>query len=751
MAKIKHRVDYGPKLATQECEPRMAWWNWLIPPICLSVISFLFYRPSLHYNFQFDDIANISKFYSIRHHTFSTIFLTGTRWISYWLNSINYSIAKFDPYIYRAGNLTLHVITGVLVFFLLLTALSTIKKKSFFFEHKSSIAYLSAALFLLHPVQTQTVSYVIQGQLEGLACLSMVSMSYCFLLSQIKAIRMRPFFLFLLYAIGFISSGTKEIAIIAPFLVMLLDWFFVAQGDWFDFKKRWLIHLILFIIIWGMYVYFLKPSFFKSLFGLTMQAHNNIGNVLTENPRDSIRPLHFLISQFKVVLHYLVMFIWPFNISVEYDWKLVKHFFALDCIIPFMLLALLGSFCVYLLRRDSASVVAFGLLWFACAIAPRSTIIPSSELLADYKTYSASIGIFLLLASFIIKLFEVSYAAILNSYNRNALVYYFFITIMMLPMGFLTYNRNKVWRSSEEFWTNIIQNAPGKARAYNNLGVALSEQGRMQESIPYYKKAINMDRLYPDPWNNLAVAYSLTNKLDLAIETLKQALKIHRNYPEGYNNLASFFIAKKDYALAKQMIHCALTLRPHYGKAYFNLGKLYMEQGDNEKAFEAFKSACTKADFDNNAGFSVYANMSLTLQKYEDAIIGFSKLVELEPNSVNHYINLANAYLLADNYQQAIALYKNILAKNPHDMRAVHNLGESYLKLNQPEKALECFEIVKKSSTIVPTLDLRIAVCHKHLGDTLKARSILETIVKNSTTSPQIKQGATELLAQLAD
>jgi len=58
-------------------------------------------------------------------------------------------------------------------------------------------------------------------------------------------------------------------------------------------------------------------------FGLQMEARNNIGNLLTEKFTDKITPLHYCISQFKVMLHYIRIFIWPFGICIEYDWKLV--------------------------------------------------------------------------------------------------------------------------------------------------------------------------------------------------------------------------------------------------------------------------------------------------------------------------------------------------------------------------------------------------------------------------------------------
>ncbi|HVX00031.1 MAG TPA: hypothetical protein VHA52_06330, partial [Candidatus Babeliaceae bacterium] len=143
----------------------------MMTPLMLVCITIATYYPSLFYNFQFDDIANIQKHFYIRHHQFKSLFLTGARWISYWLNSVLYSINKFEPFWYRVSSLSIHLINGVLLFFILLYALSKFKRSSFFRNNSWYIAVITTMLFLLHPVQTQTISYVIQGQLEGLACM----------------------------------------------------------------------------------------------------------------------------------------------------------------------------------------------------------------------------------------------------------------------------------------------------------------------------------------------------------------------------------------------------------------------------------------------------------------------------------------------------------------------------------------------------------------------------------------------------
>ena len=451
---------------------------------------------------------------------------------------------------------------------------------------------------------------------------------------------------------------------------------------------------------------------------------------MTENPTDKILPLHFFISQFKVMVHYITIFVWPFTMSVEYDWKLVKGFFALDCIIPFCVLLSLAWYIMYRLRKNSIDLFAFAIMWFFITIVPRSSIIPSSELLVDYKTYIGSLAPAFLIATLLIYIgmFCSKYVATAVPATRHIYIQMACIGLCVTSLGMLTYERNKVWRSGEEFWFSIIQNAPGKARAYNNYGVALSEKGNSKDAIPYYQKAIAMDSLYPDPCNNLAVAYSQIGEIDKAIETLKQGIRIQPHYPEAYNNLASFLITKKDFAQAEQALNLAIQLRPHYGKAWLNKGKVHADQGNMLAAFECFKNACTKADLDNEVGFGVYANVSMAVKKYDDAIFAFKKLLEINP-APKYALGLAGAHFQNNNMPEAIALYQKVLQKNPHEIIALHNTGEAYMRSNEPEKALEYYKRAHNINKDLPNSGLRIAQCLMQLGRHQEAQETLELII----------------------
>ncbi len=705
-------------------EIRISWGKLLLTPTIISIIGFLLYFPSRNYNFQFDDLANIVKYFDIRNLTLSKIFFANPRWISYWLNSNYYAISKFHPLVYRLGNIFFHIATGVLVFYLTLIALSRVKKESYFKTYAYQIATFASALFVLHPVQTQTVSYVIQGQLEGLACFLIMASSIVFLQSQYTKSVSNKFVLYLaLFSLLFLSCGTKEIAIVSPALILLVDWFFVAQGSWKSLKSRWLLHTGILLTVFSVYIYFLKPQFFMNLLSFSMEAQNNIGNVLTENQQDKILPLHYFISEFKVILHYIWIFIWPFNISVDYDWKMVKNFFAPDCILPFLILSSFLFIIYKRLQKDKTDFLSFAALWFFVAILPRASIIPSSELIADYKTYTASYGLLLILAAAIFSAFIYLQNYISRFYEiKNNFIVISLSAASVFFICYFTFERNKVWSSAENFWANIVKNAPLKARGYNNYGVALSENGKYHAAIPYFQKAIDMDDKYPDPCNNIAVAHSAIGEMDKAIEGMKLALKIQPFSPEAHNNIGSFYRAKKDHANAELSCLKAIALRKTYGKAHYNLGLTYYDLDKKELAYNHFKTCCLYADLDNETGFSAYAAISFELKKYDDLIVACSKLLELKPDSDSVRSQLAIAYMFNGDNSRALSIFATLQKKYPNDYKLCYNVAQCLFNLGQIDQALAFYQKTSEIPNCPKSIYLQIAECHKLLGNKQEAQ-----------------------------
>ncbi|MDR3646499.1 MAG: tetratricopeptide repeat protein [Candidatus Babeliales bacterium] len=576
-------------------------------------LTCIVYYPSLHYAFQFDDGPNIIKLFDVRNLKFTDLCLSSTRWISYWLNTILYQISQFDPFYYRIANLFFHIFTGILIFLFTYLCLRHLRDIS------TKIAFLVTALFLLHPVQTQTISYIIQGQLEGLSSLFIMSLLLCSIFIFDNKSYLKYFLVTLFSLLTILSTGSKEIIIATPFLILLTDWFFVSQANWQKIKTHLWLPILNFVLIISSYVY-IKPWFLLRMLNLNYVCNNNPGNIITQNAQEAITIGPFCVSQFKVLLHYLWIYIWPFNISVEYDFKLIQ-LSSFDFVFPFIIILTIWGLIIYLLKHNKTSLIAFGLLWFFIVNAPRASIIPCSELVADYKTYLASFGWLLVIAILIIKLLEK--------------YFYIILILISLSLGYLTYQRNKVWRSGIEFWGNIIQNAPSKARAYNNYAVELSNAGKFKESVIYFKKAIRLEgSTYYDPYTNLAGAYAVLGDTDLAIETLNKSLKINNMQPEAYNNLGAFYLHKQDLQKAHECFKTALDLKPHYGKAMYNLGKLYLVNSDWEQAHKIFKQACTASDIDCDLPPWVgFAEISMNLKKYDDVKFACENIIRIAPHS----------------------------------------------------------------------------------------------------------------------
>ncbi len=707
-------------------------WQALIPPSILVLLTSFFYYFSLNYPFQFDDIANITKKFAIRFDDPLERWWTNSRWLGDWLNRRNFDIGRFDPFYYRLFNLSIHIFSGITVFYLVKALCKFLKERPFFSKNANFIAFMSAGLFLLHPVQTQTVSYVIQARIEGLATFFILLIILCF----VKMVSVENFLAKGLLGVsilmaGLLACGTKEIVIVTPILLILVDWFFLSQEDWGSFKSRLWLHAIFSIYFVGLMVHYLSPKFATDAITCSVVTGNNRGNILTPDPYDIITPFNFLISEFKVVLHYLWMFVWPFGISVEYDWVAAKSFWSAEVLFPLFILLMLIGIGFYFVAKRTYTFYSFGLFWFLISIAPRVTLIPSPELVCDYKTYLASFG-WLFVLSVLIVAFVDWVLQNVKIPTGFAYAQYFPLatfSILLFAFGITTYSRNLVWSSCVGFWEDNVKKAPFKARVHNNYGVALSESGRIDESIKSYLRAIELDKYYSDPLSNLAVAYSLKDETDKAIESLKAAINLCPSYPEALNNLGTLFIKKKNYEDAEKVLTRAIELRPYYGKAWYNLGRLYLEQNQEEKAWCYFKKA-VEGDLDNADGFFTFGQMSLKMKKYEEAAQAFQAVIKSGTDNENVWFNLANSYYMLKRYDQALAIYEKLVKKNPLEGRYIFNLAEALFAKNNFVAALDLFKKTTSLPQPIPQAFFRITHCLEKMNKYPEAMVHLESLEK---------------------
>ena len=132
---------------------------------------------------------------------------------------------------------------------------------------------------------------------------------------------------------------------------------------------------------------------------------------------------------------------------------------------------------------------------------------------------------------------------------------------------------------------------PDHADAYNNMGNALKDQGKLDEAIAAYNKALSIKPDHAEAYNNMGNALEDQGKLDEAIAAYNKALSIKPDHAEAYNNMGNALKeqGKLDEAIAAY--NKALSIKPDYAEAYYNMGVTLQEQGKLDEAIAAYNKA----------------------------------------------------------------------------------------------------------------------------------------------------------------
>ncbi|MBD3273058.1 tetratricopeptide repeat protein [Candidatus Dependentiae bacterium] len=717
---------------------KLNWWHKSLPPVFLSIITFLIYLPTFKYPFIYDDMPTITEnIHVIRGGYLKGCFFAYNRWISRFLHSFIYKIWQDNPVPFRIFNLLIHISIGTLIFFTLLKVLTNLKKNNFLKQNAYIISIFTTALFLLHPTQTQTVTYITQMSLEGMVTLFTFGVIITFVYAVYATNIILKYFLYFLSIIfAIFAAGTKEIIIVLPPLILLIDIFFIAQGSWESLKKRIPFHLILWLGLFLTLTYlgFMPIKFAKSA---SKAITNNRGNVLTTTPKEKIEVGSYFLSQFKVLLHYIRIYLWPFPLAFEYGHKLSTSFWNYDVFLPFILiLSIIFSALIGFIKNKS-NALSFGVAWFFIGILPRASFIPSTELICDYKTYISSFGIIFLISVCIIYIFKLIPSTFKFKKLKIQLVS---LGLILFLSALATKNQTKIWQDELAYWKHAIKVSPKKARLYNNYGVALSNRGRIEESIESYKKACECDPTYAEPVINLAFHYQAKNQKDLAMEQYKKAINMREVHPEMYLNLGSLHLNNKSYKQAEICFDIALKLRPYYSRAHFNKGLMYEQQGKLNLAFKSFENAL-QGNYKNIQFYYKYAKLAQKLNKHDFAIKNLELVKKLNPNFLDTVFTLASLYYEKRNYKNAAINFEHEYKKHPNNKVIAYNLAQCLLNIREYKKALPLFESCKNEIKLFPYAKLHIAKCLNELKQKDKAIYVLKNLINNPPHKGVLEDG----------
>ncbi len=277
--------------------------------------------------------------------------------------------------------------------------------------------------------------------------------------------------------------------------------------------------------------------------------------------------------------------------------------------------------------------------------------------------------------------------------------------------------------------------------AMNNLGVALNAEGRHQEAVEWYGKALSLRPTYPEAHSNRGAALVALGRTAEAIDDYREALRVWPDYAQAHNNMGTALAGAGDIRGAVEHYEAALSARPGYPEAHNNLGQLLTRLGHVDRAIEHHRAALlARPDY-----AEAHHDLAVTLGaagRYDEAVAEYRIALSLRPDNAASRSGLASALAALGRTAEA----ENISATLPrNDIEAARAQAERGLALASAgrvdESALAFAEALR--------LDPAQADAHNGLGNVLAARGQLADAIAHYRAAVRAKPDFVEARANL--
>lgn len=529
--------------------------------ILLTLAAGVAYGNSLDGLFVFDDsriyLNTYMRITSLDWHSLSTAVLRSepvTRPVANLSFALNYYLHGYRVWGYHLVNLLIHLITACFLYLLIISTLATPGLRSYRDRCQADpqrlapewLAFFAALLWLVHPVQTQSVSYVVQRMNSMAAMFYIISMFLYVRYRQQAGERWKSRLLIggSLMA-GALAVGSKEIAVTLPVFILLYEWYFLEDLDRHWLRRRALpVALAVALIM---------------LLGLVLLNGHPVEYILSSYQGRSFTLIERQLTEPRILFFYLGLLALPLpsRLSLDHDFPLSTSLLQP----PGTLAALVGIMLLVALSLWSARrqrLLSFAILWLLGNLVIESSLV-ALELLFEHRLYLPSMMLFVVMVMGLDRLLP-------SRLWKTVL-----LVGLAVLLCFWTVERNRIWRDPLTLWSDAVTKAPNKARTHNNLGVALRESGRLQEAAEQYREVIRLDPRFIEAYNNLANVYLDLGRREEGLSYYYQALKLNPNHPVIHNNIGRVLLEDRRYDLAVPHFAEAVRLAPGYAEAKANL------------------------------------------------------------------------------------------------------------------------------------------------------------------------------------
>lgn len=476
--------------------------------------------------------------------------------------AVNYALNGLSVCGYRAANLGIHLISGLLLFGLIRRTLTISERlREWARTHASVLAFAAALLWTLHPLNSQVVNYIIQR------CESMMAMFYLLTLyAAVRSMEGRPdrrLWQVVAIVACALGMGSKEVMVSAPLMVLLYDKTFVS-GSFSNALKRGKFIYAGLALTWGVLI-------------LMVAMGGQINSARLDRP--SWTKYEYALTQSEVIVYYLRLAFWPDPLCFDYAWPAAN---SIVQVLPFLtvMFALIGATIWALKYRPELGFLG---VWFFALLAPSSSIMPLPDMAVEYRIYTALMAVSILV---IVGVFSIIRKLSAENPGRAWLktVSAGVFVLIAVAFGLSTYVRNVAYHSAIALWRDTAAKAPFNPRAHANLGVALAAEKQFAEAFSEFSVAEKLDPNVESLHMNLGSLLAMLGHPREAIPQFQKAIAQSPTEASGYYNLANCFsdIGRKEQAAAAYLT--AIKLNPDFRDAHFNYAIDLDAQGKTDEA-----------------------------------------------------------------------------------------------------------------------------------------------------------------------
>ena len=603
-------------------------------------------------------------------------------WLSF---AVDYSLWELWAPGYHAENLLLHIANALLVFYLILKLTESVP-----------VAAVAGILFGIHPLHVESVAWVTERK-DVLSTLFFL-LSLLLYVSYVKSGKYPS--LILSVAVFLLALMSKPMAVTLAFIIILIDHLLGRR-----LGRRTVLEKVPYFI----------AALAVGLATILLQRAPDGGGSFFEGILLGSRNFFFYI--YKIIL--------PVRLSVFYP--LPENITISNPVYAVSLLGFAAAVVLILLSARISKRVFFALMFFLITLLPVLQFIRiGKQNVADRFMYLPSIGPFLIAG--------IAYER-LRAIPSNKIAPragFAILTLVCVIFSFLTFQRCRVWATSEALWRDALSKGESFT-AHHNLGMYYLEEKRYDEASTQLEKALSWGVDTERVLTNLAAAYREKGMLEKAEETYLLAIDANPQYTTSYTNFAEmliergrledaerYLLAAKEktsldffmvcfnlgvcyyrmgrYKEAEAELMRSASLNPYYARTHLYLGILKKMDKDFPAA-EKHLSRALELDPHNSRAHAQLGNIFAYKMLFDKAASEYNTAIELEPEGVEGYTGLAYVYFLEGRFNESLEMYKKAVELSPEDSRAHLGLAEVYAATGFYDRAIREYRLSLESET----------------------------------------------------